>query len=98
MKTINPPTFTEYPHFTPEEYAAMWGGDPCAMREPNLPNDGYLFYNFGSENQERTPEFLNDFIGAIERTIQMVDTNANFNQFDHDDLTALLEYVKELAA
>lgn len=76
---------------TYEEYAAQWGCDPVYDKLPRQPGDGYLFYNFGSECQERTPEFLTKFAGAIERTIAGTD-----NMEDREDLLDLLDHVKGL--
>jgi hypothetical protein len=59
---------------TPEEYAAYWGCDPCYDRYPRLSGDGYLFYNFQAQGNE--PDFLTQFIPAIDRTIKAItDTN-----------------------
>ncbi|MCK9463634.1 MAG: hypothetical protein M0R80_28785 [Proteobacteria bacterium] len=95
-KIINPPEFVVNPGYTPEEYAALWGADPSYMQEPNLPGDGYLFYNFAVEGDD--PEFLAKFIPAIERTIRHVETHAGYSVDDLLDLHTLLDYVKELAA
>ena len=76
---------------TYEEYAAQWGCDPQYDRAPREPGDGYLFYNFGSERQERTPEFLTNFAAAIQRTIAGCN-----DQQDRDDLGELLDHVREL--
>ena len=87
--------------YTPEEYAAMWGCDPVYDHAPRHPGDGYLFYNFGSEHQERTPEWLTKFIGAIERTIKEVSQwkglqNSPFSHRDLPSLSKLLAHVKGL--
>jgi hypothetical protein len=74
-----------------EEFAAQWGCDPVYDKSPRLPGDGYLFYNFGSEKQERTPEFLTSFAAAIQRTIAGTD-----NMEDREDLLDLLDHVREL--
>lgn len=50
-----------------EDYAARWGCDPCYDRAPRLPGDGYQFYNFGVEGNDKV--FLKKFLPAIERTI-----------------------------
>ena len=73
----------------PEDFAAQWGADPCYMRAPNLPGDGYLFYNFSVEQGD--PDFLRQFIPAIERTIQFVKQNEN--RFEPDDLADLEEFL-----
>lgn len=80
--------------YTPEEFASQWGADPQYMREPNLPGDGYLFYNFAVEQDK--PEFLRDFIPAIERTIEYVKTLRGAFQDDVADLQQFLKYVKGL--
>ena len=59
--------------YSPEEYAAFWGSDPVYCKAPLLPNDGYLFYNFGSENQERTLEWLLSFFDAIGRMMEAIE-------------------------
>ena len=51
---------------SPEEFASYFGADPVYMKAPNLPGDGYLFYNFSAV--ERTPEWCAEFIPAIDRT------------------------------
>lgn len=79
--------------YTPEEYAAQWGGDPVYMKPPNEPGDGYLFYNFGSNKQQRTPEWLDQFIAAIERTIR-----GSITVKDRRSLLKFLRYVKRLRA
>lgn len=88
------PIFTDH-DLSPEEFAAQWGADPIYMHAPNLPGDGYLFYNFTVEQND--PDFLRQFIPAIERTIQFVEQNPD--RFDNDDLADLdefLEYVKSM--
>ena len=57
--------------YTPEEYATFWGCDPCYDRFPRIAGDGYRFYNFMGKERV-TPEFLEYFIGAIDRTIEQV--------------------------
>lgn len=87
--------------YTPEEYAAMWGCDPCYDTPPRKPGDGYLFYNFGSNKQERTKEWLTEFAAAISRTIEEVmsrkDSNVVIEGEDNEDdlqgLRELLAYV-----
>ena len=67
------------------------------MHEPNLPGDGYMFYNFSVEQDD--PDFLREFIPAIERTIQFVEQNPDrFQPDDAADLDDFLEYVKALLA
>ncbi len=61
--------------YTPEEYAAFWGCDPCYDTPPRLPGDGYLFYNFGSERQFRDQDYLTRLLGAIDRTIPITMTS-----------------------
>jgi hypothetical protein len=95
---IELPTFAD-PDLSPEEFSAQWGADPVYMRAPNLPGDGYLFYNFAVEQDD--PDFLRQFIPAIERTIQFVELNLNrFPPKNEDaaDLEDFLEYVKALAS
>ena len=53
---------------TPEEYAGYWGCGPAYDRAPRLHGDGCKFYNFAVDGHD--PEFLKEFIPAIERTIQ----------------------------
>ena len=79
----------------PEEYAAQWGCDPKYDRGYRRPGDGYLFYNFGSERQEKTPEFLSAFVGAVERTIQQAGAESA-SEHTLADLWDLLNYVKAL--
>ena len=98
------PTQIELPTFkdadlSPEEFSAQWGADPVYMKAPNLPGDGYLFYNFSVEQDD--PDFLRQFIPAIERTIQFVEQNPNrFPPEDEDavDLQVFLDYVETLLA
>ena len=93
---IELPTFTD-PDLSPEEFSAQWGADPVYMHAPNLPGDGYLFYNFSVEQDD--PDFLRQFVPAIERTIQFVEQNPNrFPPKNEDaaDLQEFLEYVKAL--
>lgn len=75
--------------FSPEEYAALYGCDPEYDREPRLPGDGYMFYNFAVENED--PDFLRAFIPAIERTIEGTEFAT-----DKEELGELLEYVQNL--
>jgi hypothetical protein len=82
---------------SPEEFSAQWGADPVYMHAPNLPGDGYLFYNFSVEQND--PEFLRQFIPAIERTIQFVEQNPKrFPPKNEDvaDMEEFLDYVKSL--
>ncbi len=76
----------------PATFAAQWGADLQYTRAPNHPNDGHLFYNFASEQDN--PEFLREFIPAIERTLQ----RAGLEPGDIDDLRAFLDYVRILSA
>jgi len=78
---------------TPEAYAAQWGCDPVYDKPPRQPGDGYLFYNFGSEKQKRSPEWLDQFIAAIERTIR-----GKIAIKDRRGLLKLLRHVKRLRA
>jgi len=54
---------------SPEEYAAYWGCDPVYDQAPRNPGDGYIFYNFSSKCQARTPDYLESFAGAVGRTL-----------------------------
>ena len=91
---IDPPTFTD-PDLSPEEFAAQWGADPIYMHAPNLPNDGYMFYNFSVEQDD--PDFIREFIPAIERTIMFVEQSGDrFQPDDVADLHEFLDYVKTL--
>ena len=58
--------------YSPAEYAAFWGCDPCYDKAPRFRGDGYLFYNFGAE--ELTNKWLDSFIQAIDRSIESVKT------------------------
>ena len=94
FNTATLPTFTD-PDLSPEEFAAQWGADQIYMHDPNLPGDGYLFYNFAVEQGD--PDFIRQFIPAIERTIMFVEQNPNrFENDDVADLHEFLEYVKAL--
>jgi hypothetical protein len=75
-----------------EDFAAQWGADPCYVREPNLPGDGYLFYNFAAEQDD--PEFRRTFIPAIERTIEFAKLKCE--PADVDDLQEFLGRVREM--
>ena len=67
--------------YSPEEYASHWGGDPVYDQPPCHKGDGYLFYNFSSENQTRTIEYLNDFAAAIGRQSASISlTPTSFRQ------------------
>ena len=91
---IDPPVFAN-PDLSPEEFAAQWGADPVYMHAPNLPGDGYLFYNFSVEQDDLN--FLIRFIPAIQRTIQFVEQNPDhFHDEDVADLEDFLDYVKAL--
>lgn len=80
-------------NLTPEEYAALWGGDPAYDHDPNLPGDGYKFYNFNAEGYD--PTFLKTFIPAIERTIAAVESKPDcYEPPDADDLRKLLAFVQ----
>jgi hypothetical protein len=95
---IELPTFRDA-DLSPEEFSAQWGADPVYMHAPNLPGDGYLFYNFSVEQDD--PDFLRQFIPAIGRTIQFVELNPKrFPPANEDavDLQEFLEYVNGLLA
>lgn len=96
ITTIAAPTFNN-PDLSPEEFAAQWGADPVYMHAPNLPGDGYLFYNFSVEQDD--PEFLRQLIPAIQRTIAFVEQNpSRFLPEDAADLHEFLDYVETLLA
>ena len=82
--------------YEPGDYAALWGCDPMFDKPPREPGDGNLFYNFGSELQEMTAEYLEKFIGAIKRTIAEVDGRKDDPEREEDleGLNELLEHVK----
>lgn len=74
---------------TAEEYAVLWGCDPCYDHPPRERGDGYLFYNFSEEGND--PDFLRRFIPAIDRTIEeckMPDTDPD-KAGEPDDVEAL---------
>jgi hypothetical protein len=92
---IELPIFSD-PDLSPEEFSAQWGADPVYMHEPNWPGDGYQFYNFAVEQDD--PDFLRQFVPAIERTILFVKQNpSRFENEDVADLGEFLDYVKTLA-
>jgi hypothetical protein len=82
--------------YAPEEYASFWGCDPQYCREPQLPNDGYLMYNFSSSINERTKEYLLELHGAIERLIQMVSADCLIHPFDKASIDFLEEKKEDL--
>ena len=53
-----------------EEWAALWGCDPCYDKAPRLPGDGYMFYNFSVEGNDKA--FLKLFLPAVKRTLQEI--------------------------
>jgi hypothetical protein len=71
-----------------EEYAAQWGCDPCYDKPPRKRGDGYYFYNFSVEGNNLV--FLQEFVGAIERTIQGLDKRRR------RDLWELQELLEEI--
>lgn len=79
-----------YDDMEPEEYAALYGCDPCFDEAPRLPGDGYLFYNFAVEKND--PEFLKKFLPAIDRTIQ----EPGRTRVDKADLRKLRAHVENL--
>ena len=92
--------------YSPEEYAAMWGADPMYCQAPQLPYDGYMFYNFGSEINTRTKDWLTGFSEAIDRLVASIELN-NFGtamgtegeeqaKIDIANLGLLQQYVHEL--
>ena len=84
--------------YEPGEYAAFWGCDIANERPPREPGDGCLFYNFGSEIQEMTSEFLEKFTGAIKRMITGVEGRNDdpYQEEDLEGLNELLEYVQAI--
>jgi hypothetical protein len=94
-----------FEQYTPEEYASCWGSDPCYCKLPQLPSDGYVLYNFSSENQERTKEYLTDLLGAVTRLIEMVTLRPAYLELessekdeDLDGLNQLKTHVEKLLA
>lgn len=82
-----------FDELSPEEYAALWGCDPAYDRAPRQRGDGYKFYNYSVEQDD--PDFLREFIPAIDRTIQCVESNPdNYEAHDLDDLHALRDHVE----
>jgi hypothetical protein len=82
--------------YTPEEYAAFWGCDPAYDTPPRQRGDGALFYNFGSEKQERTKEFLAQFAGAIGRTLDGVHQRCSSKPVDLEERLEDLEGLEQL--
>ena len=80
----------DFEGMSPEDYAALYGCDPCYDRSPRLPGDGYLFYNFGVEGYDKS--FLEKFIPAIDRTIAEETQSLQ----DRENLALLLELCKEI--
>lgn len=82
--------------YTAEEYAAFWGSDSWGDKGRNV-GDGALFYNFGSHIQGRDKKYLNDFSGAIKRTIANVRAMKNKTmKEDISGLTQLRKFVISL--
>ena len=74
----------EHEQMSLEDYAALWGCDPCYDHAPRLPGDGYLFYNFAVEGNDKG--FLAKFLPAVLRTIEEVkgrETKNGKGQFDY---------------
>ena len=94
------PSQIELPNFTdanlsPGNLQPNGEQTPCTCTLPNLPNDGYMFYNFSVEQDD--PDFIRQFILAINRTIMFVEQNPNrFENEDVADLHEFLDYVKAL--
>ena len=87
--------------YSPEEYASFWGADPVYCKPPLERGDGYLFYNFGSEHQERTTEWLTKFSHAIDRTIESVNLRPDTDPEKTEDLTGLnqlKDHIQDLIA
>jgi len=70
--------------FSFEEFASWWGCDPCYDSPPRQRGDGYYFYNFSVEGDN--VEFLQKFVGAIERTIKGLDKRRRKDLWDLQDL------------
>ncbi len=81
--------------FSPEEYAALWGKTTV---------EGVYFYNFGSEKQVRSKEWLHDFAEIIKRLSkdivgEWLKSDGKFdNDFQKDmiGLVKLYRHVKKL--
>ena len=83
--------------YSPEEYSAMWGAEPRYCHPPQLPNDGAMFYNFSSEHQERSYQWLAEFLQAIGRQIQCVRKDIlAYDVHSLDGLQQLQSHVLEL--
>ena len=82
----------------PAEFAAGWGCDPAYDNPPNHRGDGYLFYNYASENQPKDATYLTKLIGAVDRTILCVQQAAHtvWTPLQKGFNVAELEYFKEL--
>jgi hypothetical protein len=77
----------------PASYAAMWGCDPVYDLPPRNRGDGYLFYNYSDEGDD--PEFLERFLGAIDRTIASCELSPDSHEpYDVEDLEALKRHVQ----
>ena len=70
--------------------AAQWGCDPVYDKPPRLPGDGYRFYNFNVDY--RDPEFLKEFLPAIDRTLLECQYGADSTR----NLEQLRAYVQTL--
>ncbi len=78
----------------PEEYAALWGGEPAYDRPPMKKGDGVMFYNFGSDKVTKDKQWLIEFAAAIDRQISCLICSP---QKDAEDLTTLKHWVLWLA-
>jgi hypothetical protein len=93
------PIFTE-DDLTPEEFAPLWGADPVYCKPPQEPGDGYKFYNFS--DLQGKPDFLREFLPAIDRTIQLIqlhrqaDGEKTFTSEDLYDMKEFRKYVQAL--
>lgn len=83
-----------FEYMAPSEYASMWGCDPQYDSPPNKKGDGYKFYNYGSEN---TVESLQEFIPAIERTIES-QKQREVDASDEADRQERLNNIEDLEA
>lgn len=79
---------------TPEDYSALWGCEPTYDNPPRKYGDGCMFYNYSAEKDN--PEFLRNFLDAIDRTSQSV-INSKYDNWKQDliDLDSLKKVVTE---
>jgi L-alanine-DL-glutamate epimerase-like enolase superfamily enzyme len=88
---------SDFKSMLPDEYAALWGCDPVYDQWPRQRGDGYKFYNYSVQQDD--PEFLRQFIPAIDRTIKSVEMNPDVHEpHDVEDLLALRDHVEDRLA